>query len=418
MTKTILAMYGGSKTRELAWPKRGQFDSTDKLAVSNLFDESIATGDAFMYDGPSEDAFCKEFARMMGGGFVDAVSSGSTALYVALKALQIEPFTEVIVGCMTDPGGMMPIPLLNCIPIVADVAPNSLSPGVEQIEELITPLTSAIVVAHIAGYSADIENIVNMAKRYDIPVIEDCAQAHGAQMNGKYVGTFGDVAVISTMSGKHINTGSQGGVVYTGNETLYQQCRRASDRGKPFFLPEQSTNDTASLNLNLGDMASAIGLVQIGKLPALVERRRDVVNKLESGIVDQGLEAVTIMEERAGSKASYWWLPLKVNLDKLTCDRDTFVDALVAEGVPAGDFGWVIMPHRMEWFNQRQVFGTSRYPWSSPDYTGDGDREFPCPNAASVMDSHMQFQVHEGWGDVEVGDVLAALSKVERAFLR
>ena len=78
-----------------------------------------------------------------------------------------------------------------------------------------TPHTSAIVVAHIAGYPADVKGIAEVAKRHGLPLIEDCAQSHGAQLHGKYVGTFGDVATVSTMWDKHMNTGGQGGVVFT-----------------------------------------------------------------------------------------------------------------------------------------------------------------------------------------------------------
>ena len=151
MSELELAIDGGPRVRERPWPERGQFGPDDKAAVDELFDESITTGEPFQYDGPTEEAFCREFADFMGGGFADAVSSGSTALYVALKALGVEPFSEVVVGCLTDPGGMMPIPLLNCIPMIADVAPDSLSPGPEQIEELITPLTSAAIGRKIAN---------------------------------------------------------------------------------------------------------------------------------------------------------------------------------------------------------------------------------------------------------------------------
>ncbi len=413
-----LAMRGGPRVRERPWPQRGQFGPEEKAAVDALFDESISTGAPFGYDGPAETAFCREFAEMMGGGFADAVSSGSAALYAALKALGVEPFSEVIVGCMTDPGGMMPIPLLNCVPVVADIAPGSLSPGPEQVSELVTPLTSAIVVAHIAGYPADVEGIVEVGRRHGVPVIEDCAQAHGAEIGGRYAGTFGDVAAVSTMFGKHMNTGGQGGVVFTRSEELYRRSRRASDRGKPFFLPDGSTNDAASLNLNMSDLAAAIGRAQIGKLPDLVERRREVVSRLEAGVADQGLESVSIMQPPPGARPSYWWLPVEVHAERLTCGRDEFVEALAAEGVPASDLGWGLMPHRMTWFTQRRVFGSSGYPWASPDYTGDAGREYPCPNAAAVMDGFMKLPVHEGWGDGEVADTLAALAKVEGAFRR
>ena len=413
-----LAVNGGPRVRERDWPDRRRFGPDDKAAVDALFDESIVTGTPFRYDGPSEEAFCREFAEFMGGGFVDGVSSGSTALYVALKALGVEPFTEVIVGCLTDPGGMMPIPLLNCIPIVADVAPGALSPGPEQIEELVTPHTSAIVVAHIAGYPADVKAIAEVARRHGVPLIEDCAQSHGAQLHDRYVGTFGDMATVSTMWDKHMNTGGQGGVVFTRDEDLYQRSRRASDRGKPFFLPEGSTNEAASLNVNLSDLAGAIGRTQVAKLPGQVERRRKVVGALDAGIADLGLESVTVLQPMPGAVPSYWWLPVRVNSERLTCERDTFVQALAAEGVPATDIGWGLMPHRMEWFRQRRVFGTSRYPWASPDYRGDGDREFPCPNADAVMTSYMKLPVHDGWGEEEVGDMVTALSKLERAFIR
>ena len=413
-----LAVNGGPRVRERDWPDRRRFGPDDKAAVDALFDESIVTGTPFRYDGPSEEAFCREFAEFMGGGFVDGVSSGSTALYVALKALGVEPFTEVIVGCLTDPGGMMPIPLLNCIPIVADVAPGALSPGPEQIEELVTPHTSAIVVAHIAGYPADVKAIAEVARRHGVPLIEDCAQSHGAQLHDRYVGTFGDMATVSTMWDKHMNTGGQGGVVFTRDEDLYQRSRRASDRGKPFFLPEGSTNEAASLNVNLSDLAGAIGRTQVAKLPGQVERRRKVVGALDAGIADLGLESVTVLQPMPGAVPSYWWLPVRVNSERLTCERETFVQALAAEGVPATDIGWGLMPHRMEWFRQRRVFGTSRYPWASPDYRGDGDLEYPCPNADAVMTSYMKLPVHDGWGEEEVGDMVTALSKLDRAFRR
>src|SRR6185436_12707778 len=105
-----------------------------------------------------------------GGGYADAVNSGTSALYVALQALQLEPFGEVIVSAVTDPGGMMPIPLLNLIPAVADSEPNSYNSGPDQVAELISPLTRAIVIAHIAGEPANIAAIMELARRHHLPV--------------------------------------------------------------------------------------------------------------------------------------------------------------------------------------------------------------------------------------------------------
>jgi dTDP-4-amino-4,6-dideoxygalactose transaminase len=230
---TELAVNGGPKVRTEPFPARGHFGIEEKRAVDALFDAAIETGNAIGYGGIEEDAYCREFAEILGGGFADAVNSGTTSVYVALRSLDLEPFTEVVVSPITDPGGMMPIVMLNCIPVPADTAPGSFNIGPEQVEAAITPLTSAILVAHIAGEPADIEGIMAVAKRHGIPVVEDCSQSHYAKINGRQVGTFGDVAAFSTMFGKHHCTGGQGGMVFTKSEKIYQRVRWHQTEANP-----------------------------------------------------------------------------------------------------------------------------------------------------------------------------------------
>jgi dTDP-4-amino-4,6-dideoxygalactose transaminase len=293
-----------------------------------LFERAIATGVAPGYNGDQETAYCDEFAAHMGGGYADAVSSGTAGVYVALRALDLEPFTEVIVGAVTDPGGLMPVPLLNLIPMIADTEPGSYNSGPEQIRELISPRTSAILIAHIAGEPADVPGIVALAQEHDIPVIEDCSQAHAATIDGRYVGSFGDIAAFSTMFGKHHSTGGQGGIVFTREEALYQAIRRASDRGKPFFLPSGSTNAIASLNQNLNELSAAIGREQLKKLPHIVSRRRAIVSELAAGIA--GLSTVSIPAPIAGAQPSYWFLRMRFHADKVACDKEAFCQAFSA----------------------------------------------------------------------------------------
>jgi perosamine synthetase len=409
-----LALFGGQKIRVTPFPARGHVGAEEKAAVDALFDAAIATGNAPGYNGAAEMAYCEAFAASLGGGFADAVSSGTAALYVALRALNLQPFTEVIVGAVTDPGGMMPIPLLNLIPMIADTAPGSYNTGPEQVEALISPCTSAIVVPHIAGEPADVAGIVEIARRHNIPVIEDCAQTHGARLHGRMIGTFSDIGVFSTMFGKHHSTGGQGGLVYTHDEALYQAIRRASDRGKSFFLPEGSTNVIASLNLNLNDLAAAIGSVQLRKLPGIVQRRRYIVTQFACGI--KSLKTVCIPAPLPGSEPSYWFLRVRFHAENARCDKATFCQALAAEGLPVGVDYRAALPHTMEWFVKRRVFGDSGYPWTSPDYTGDPDRQFPCPNAQAAMDAHFNLFFHEGWKDSDVADAIAILAKVDAAY--
>ena len=295
-------------------------------------EEAIATGAALGYNGSEENAYCQEFAAYMGGGYVDAVNSGTSGIYVALMALNLEPFSEVIVSAVTDPGGIMPIPLLNLIPMVADTEPDSYSSGPEQVAALFTSLTRAVVIAHIGGEPANIEEIVTLAHNRGILVIEDCSQSHGARLNGRLAGSFGDISVFSTMGGKHHCSGAQGGLVYTQSEALYQAIRRASDRGKPFFLPSGSTNTIAALNLNLNDLAAAIGRVQLRKLPDIVTRRQTVVGKLNEAIAD--LATVAIPRLIPGAEASYWFVRMRFRADQAICDQTTYCQALIAEGLP------------------------------------------------------------------------------------
>jgi len=356
----------------------------------------------------------------MGGGYVDAVSSGTAGIYVALRALDLEPFSEVIVGAVTDPGGLMPVPLLNLIPMIADSEPGSYNSGPEQVKALLSPRTSAILVAHIAGEPADIPGIVAIARERGIPVIEDCSQAHAATLDGEIVGTFGDIGVFSTMHGKHHSSGGQGGLVFTKDEGLYQAIRRASDRGKPFLLPPGSTNAIASLNLNLNDLAAAIGRAQLKKLPHTVSRRRAIVSGIGQGIA--GLQTVSIpapIEDthgRARAQPSYWFLRMRYHADRTSCDKETYCQALIAEGLSVAPHYRGALPHTMDWFTQRRVFGHSGYPWTSPAYTGDPDRQFPCPNAQAAMEAHFNLYFYESWGAAEIADAVAIFHKVDQAY--
>lgn len=411
-----LALYGGPSVRDTPFPDRSLLGPEEKAAVDALFDKAIAEGSSIGYNGPEEEAYCKEFAEYMGGGYADGVNSGTTAVFVALKALNPEPFTEIIVSPITDPGGMMPIVMLNCIPVVADASPGKYNTDAEQIEKMITPQTSAIVVAHIGGEPADIENIVAVAKKHGIPVVEDCAQAHNAKLNGKLLGSFGDIGAFSTMFGKHHCTGGQGGLVYTKDEELYWRIRRAADRGKSFGIEKPNGNVTASLNFNMDEIAATIGRVQLKKLPSIVERRRAIVAKLTEEF--KKLNALIIPEQLPGAQPSYWWWRLDVDEDKLTCSKDVYCEALIAEGMPINPSYRAAMPQTFDWYKNRNVFGSSGYPWAAPEYKGDKDKEYSWPNAIEATDAQFNLSIFESWGEEEIRDIVEAFNKVEDAFAK
>lgn len=408
MDKSKLAVNGGEKSIPVWFKGRHNYGSEERSAVMALFDESIKSGNAFGYQGSQEEAFCKEFAAFIGGGFADGVNSGTNAVYLAIKALNLPPFSEIIVGCVTDPGGMMTIVLNNCIPIVADVMPGSFNTGAAMIEPLITERTKAIVVAHIGGEPANMPEIMALAKKYQLKVVEDCAQSHMAKINGQNVGSFGDVSAFSLMFGKHMSTGGQGGAVFTKSEETYWNIRRSADRGKAFNLPSGSTNILPALNCNMDEMHAVVGRVQLKKLPDIVARRKAFVNLLIKKGLNQ-LKAIKIPEIPAWADHCYWWWKLRIDSSALTVNRNDFCAALIAEGIQINPSYRAALPATFSWFQNR----SEKFPWNSPQYKGNPKAEFPCPNANKSMEDHFILPIFETWGEAEAEAILKAMRKVE-----
>lgn len=410
-----LAINGGEQAAPNL-PVRHHFGEAERAAALRIIDDAITNGGAPGYGGPEEEAFGKEFSELLGGGYADAVNGGTTSVFVALRALPIEPFTEIIVGPITDPGGIMPIVMMNCIPIIADSAEDSFNMSVDTIKKVYTERTSAIVVPHIAGEPVDMEPIMEFAKEKGLYVVEDCAQAHGAKINGQYVGTFGDAAGFSMMFGKHTCTGGQGGVVFTKDEDTYWRVRQNSDRGKPFGLPEGSTNCVASLNFNLDELGCAIGREQIKKMDDIAAKRRRVVEGIFAGIERKDIICAPKLPE--GAEPSYWFMRMIFDVDKVTCDKHTFCEALKAEGLDIGEY-YNALPYTQTWAQEKRVFGNSGYPWAAPEYKGDKNMTYTVPeNVAKVREQNINLFMYESYTDEDIAKVVNAINKVCAAYAK
>jgi len=413
MSSVQLAINGGPKAVGTL-PNRFSFGREEKAAVDALFEECIRTGNPIGYNGPQEEAFCKEFAEFLGGGYADGVNAGTNAVYVALKSLELPPFSEVIVSCVTDPGGMMPVAELNCIPIPADTAPGSYNTGARQIEERLTDRTSAIVVAHIGGEPADMPEIMALAEKHGLPVVEDCAQSHMALINGKLAGTFGTLGTFSLMFGKHICTGGLGGAVFTANEELYWKVRRAADRGKPINMPGH-TNVRTAINCNMDEIHAAIGREQLKKLPGIVNRRKAFVNMLlERGLAELPGIRIPQKDLKPGFEPCYWWWRLRFDAAAMRCTKEEFCTALAAEGANVGVSYTVPRPDTQEWFLNR----ASCHPWNNPLCKSDIRAEYPTPNCNQTMSTDFNFYILESYGESEADQLMEAFQKVSRYYSR
>jgi len=216
------------------------------------------------------------------------------------------------------------------------------------------------------------------------------------------------------MSGKHHATGAQGGIVFTRDEDLHWKSVRFGDRGKPHNLDVKS-NVVASLNFNQNDLAAAIGRVQLRKLPSIAERRHKAGEAIRAALADSAL-AVKVGPLVPETESSYWFMRMTLDLKKLRVDKAKFVEALVAEGIPASP-SYRNIPSEAKWFVEQRVFGSSGYPWQCPDYKGPRHPQYDLPNIDATIECTFNMSVHENYGEAEVRDIVAALRKVEEAYL-
>ncbi len=408
-----LAIDGGKPVRAKPMPARIMFDRVEKRAVLGLFDKAIKGGGAFdRYGGVEVEAYENEFARYFGVKYGTAVSSGTAAVHSAIGALGLEPGSEIITTPITDPGTVSPIIFQQCIPVFADVEYDTLNISPCSIEENITRKTKAVIVVHLAGNPARIGEIMRIARKHKLYVIEDCAQSHGAKYSGRYVGSFGDLSCFSLMSGKHTTSGGQGGMVLTNNEKLYWNAKRFADRGKPFNTAEK-TNLFTGLNYRMTELEAAIGRIQLKKLARIKRKRGWVYGELRKRF-DSELSCFRMWKVPLGAEVNPWFCFIRMHGERLKADKDTLSKALQAEGIPAGAH-YVVPMYKQKWIAERNTFGNSHLPWSLPgarkiDYKGC------CPDAEKALDEHMTLHINECWGKKEVSDTIKAFKKVEQHY--
>lgn len=406
-------VHGGPRARRFPWPRRRHFDKREKRAVMQLLDREIRKGGAVIYGGPETKAYCQAFAGYLGGGYAAAVNSGTNAVYVALRALDLEPGSEVLVPAITDPGGTMPVAMLGCIPIPADSDCESLNISADQIRKVLTDRTSAIVVAHISGHPVDMDPILELASKRQIPVVEDCAQAHGALYKGRMVGSLGTISAFSTMFGKHHSTGGQGGVVFTKDTLLFARVRQVSDRGKAYGALGNPANLVASLNFNQDEISMAIGRVQLEKLAGAITARRTFALLVGTGLHE--VDGVSLVADAPQCLGSYWFLMIRLDTSKLVCDSQEFARALEEEGIGGVSAGYPFFPTDLPWHRDAVVFGKSGLPWSA--FTEHSTpRHFELPNAHKATREIVRVDVHESLGDREARDLVMAVKKLARYF--
>ncbi|MCO6042270.1 DegT/DnrJ/EryC1/StrS family aminotransferase [Thermococcus alcaliphilus] len=229
--------------------------------------------------GKEVEAFEKEFAEYLGAKHGIAVSNGTAALDVALKALKIGPGDEVITTPFTFIASANSILFQGAKPVFADIDPKTFNLDPNDVLEKITNKTKAIIVVHLYGQPADMEAFKEIAEDYKLYLVEDCAQAHGAEFKGQKVGTFGDIAAFSFYPTKNMTTG-EGGMVVTNDDELAKRADLIRNHGQA----EKYLHVELGYNLRMTNIAAAIGRVQLKKLDEWNTKRIENAKLLSEGI--------------------------------------------------------------------------------------------------------------------------------------
>ena len=398
-----LSINGGSPIRKSPLPPRRTFGKAELKMVKKVFDNSWKTGVDFFSQGKFEQNFTKKYCEFHGGGYADAVNSGTSAIYVAFQALDIEPGSDVIVSPATNPGGIMPIALQNVKMIIPDSEPNSFNISPDEFEKSITPKTRAAVLTHLGGHPVDLYPIIEIAKSKGIKILEDCSQAHGALYKGKKVGTFTEISASSTMCSKTLTSGGNGGIIYTKNKDLHWHARSLADRGKPFLDPNyhfrMTTNNLyPALNYNSDELSCAMGITSLKKLQKTINKRLKIAKKIDQGL--KHCSAVySVNLALPNTKPSIFFHTVGVKLEKLKVSKIKFANAIAAEGLTLNT-------------DYRDI--TCEWKWI-PDYVRNYKK---TENALSFRDRSFNILFNENYGDKEVKDVINSILKVERFYTK
>lgn len=297
---------------------------------------------------------------VLGARYAHACASGTAAIHCAIAAIDPEPGEEIITSPITDIGAITPIIYQGAIPVFADVDPRSGNMTADSVGACISDRTRAIIVTHLFGNPADMYGIMTVARRRGVPVIEDCAQAFLARLDGRAVGTFGSIGCFSLQQGKHITTG-EGGLVITDDEALARRIRLFINKAWGYG-DARPDHYFLALNYRMTELQGAVALAQLDKLESLLARRRGMAARLNEALGDlSGLDTPHVAD---GAVHSYWKYCLWVDGHRLPGGPVALGRQLKGYNVASAPRYIQKPAFQCEVLQEQRTFGTSRFPFT------------------------------------------------------
>ena len=359
--------------------------------------------------------FEKEAAQKYGIPHAAATTSGTSALHTAVAALDLEPGSEIITTPITDMGTIIAILMQQLIPTFADVDPMTCNITAETIEKQITEKTKAIIVAHLFGNPADMDSIMELARKHNLKVIEDACQAHWADYKGRKVGTIGDIGCFSLQQSKQITSGD-GGFLITSDSKLHKRAALFSDKAWPRGPEGIRGHIFLAVNYRMNELTGAVALAQIRKLEKIVGRRRETASWLADQI--KKIDGIIPPKIFPDCVSSWWMFSFYLDPSIIKCSSADFAKAMEMEGIPFS-CGYIPMPiFEYQAIKDRVTFGNSSLPWTLPQarknitYNPDD-----YPGTAKALTDVIKMNWSEGITMEDAADIYKAIEKVA-AFYR
>jgi len=307
-------------------------------------------------EGPFIDKFEKEFSQYIGRSYGVAVSNGSAALDIAVLAAGVGQGDEVIMPTFTIISPALSVVRAGAIPVLVDSDPVTLNMDVSQIERKITPKTKAIIVVHIYGLPVKVDEVLALAKKYDLKVIEDAAEMHGQTFRGKKCGTFGDISIFSFYANKVINTG-EGGMILCDDAGLANHCRKlrnlAFEPGGPRFVHFEM-----GYNYRMTNMQAALGLAQLEQIEMLLKRKFAIgayYNEHLNFLIKYGYQLPLKSTDYA---QNIYWIYSLIAPDE--DEKNKIIKHLNAQKIGNRPFFWCM--HEQPVFKKMNLFKDEQYP--------------------------------------------------------
>lgn len=377
------------------WPS---YTAEEANAVSRV----LLSNKVNYWTGTECREFEKEFAAWVGCDYAIALGNGTLALDLALKALDVGEGDEVITTPRTFLASASSIVTAGANPVFADVDLNSQAITAASIEAVLTDKTKAVIVVHLAGMPAEMDDIMALSEKHGFKVIEDCAQAHGAKYKGRSVGSIGHIGAWSFCQDKIMTTGGEGGMVTTNDKTLWDTMWSYKDHGKSYDAIYNRQHppgfrwlhESFGTNWRMTEMQAAIGRIQLQRMPEWTMLRQEYASIIDQAVSDLALiRRVDVPEYSEHAEYKHYLFVVPALLAD-GWSRDRIVDEIVARGVPAfqGSCSEVYL---------EKAFDST--PWRP---------EKRLPNAVELGETSLMFLVHPTLTEDEIEKTAFVLREI------